>query len=169
MFVWWIQWGAGIPNTFRAQMVGICLVFQWLTEWPPFCLVYQWSGPLENRILASLDLLKFKEKICLYVHEMVWYSNVQYLSPHCSFFDQKSKPLKKFWLVKKCWRGRQYSQLMKLDYLDQITKQFFSTTMGIWIPSNLIRETSEYWTFTCLLFRCPVIVYYSGHGLNTEL
>ena len=46
---------AGIPNMFGIQMVGNCSVFQWrsvfqwLTKWPPFCSVFQWSPPLKNR------------------------------------------------------------------------------------------------------------------------
>ena len=36
--------------------------------------------------------------------------------------------------------------------------------MNIWIA-----DTSEYQTFTCLPFRCPVIVCYSSHSLNTKL
>ena len=39
-----------------------------------------------------------------------------------------------------------------------------SHTVGSWIA-----EISEYWIFTCLLFRCPLIVHYSSHDLNSRL
>ena len=60
LFDTWIKRWAGIPNTFRIQMVGLCSVFQWslvfhrLTKWPPFCLVFQSSWQLENGTFDSL-------------------------------------------------------------------------------------------------------------------
>ena len=46
---------AGIPNMYGIQMVGNCSVFQWhsvfqwLTKWPPFFSVFQWSPPLKKQ------------------------------------------------------------------------------------------------------------------------
>ena len=50
--------------------------------------------------------------------------------------------------------------ILKTSY-DIQTLQY---TVGIWITNMWTGET-----FTCWLFRCPVIVCYSRHDLNTEL
>ena len=44
-----------------------------------------------------------------------------------------------------------------------------SCAFGIWITNIWIRERFEKQTFTCSLFRFPVIVRYSRCGLNTKL
>ena len=38
------------------------------TKWPLFCSVYQWSGPLENKLLASLDHLIYQHRFCYYIN-----------------------------------------------------------------------------------------------------
>ena len=39
--------GAGIPNVLK-------LIFQWSKKsWPPFCLDFQWFGPLKNQHLLA--------------------------------------------------------------------------------------------------------------------
>ena len=55
-------------------------------------------------------------------------------------------------------------QILSAQYLDPL-----SNKVGIWITNIWIGETSEKQTFTCLLFRCPVIVCFSRHDLNTGL
>ena len=45
-----------------------------------------------------------------------------------------------------------------------LSRVLISHTVGSWIA-----EISENWIFTCLLFRCPLIVHYSSHDLNSKL
>ena len=39
------------------------------TRWLPFCLVFQWSRPLEKELLASIDFSIDKHNFCLYIKQ----------------------------------------------------------------------------------------------------
>ena len=43
------------------------MVGHFVTKWPPFCSVFEWSGPFENRTMASLGSFIYINKFSLYI------------------------------------------------------------------------------------------------------